>query len=105
VTGLFDGLRKWLGNSHTPFCDSCTMNKKGTTRTSRTPAPIGAGGAPEQLTLLGSPAVPLQFRLDERTRRSGLEHVAQLRAQIAAQAAGRRGESNHGQPSVNRRAA
>jgi len=47
--------------------------------------------SPEQLTLLQVPSVPLQFRLDERTRRSGLEHVAQLRAQIAAQAASRNG--------------
>ena len=49
--------------------------------------------APEQLTLLSVPSVPLQFRLDERTRRSGLQHIAELRAQIAAQAAGRRGSN------------
>jgi hypothetical protein len=67
------------------------MNTLGTTTT-----PIGASSAPEQLTLLSSPTVPApivpaQFRLDERTRRSGLEHVAVLRAQIAAQAASRNG--------------
>ncbi len=50
--------------------------------------PIGPS-APEQLTLLASPSVPIQFRLDERTRRSGLEHVSALRAQMAAQAAAR----------------
>ncbi|MCU1395127.1 MAG: hypothetical protein JWM34_3555 [Ilumatobacteraceae bacterium] len=45
---------------------------------------------PEQLSLLDTPSVPLQFRLDERTRRSGLQHVAELRAIMAAQAAARR---------------
>ena len=49
--------------------------------------------APEQLTLLPTD-VPLQFRLDERTRRSGLQHVAELRAQIARQAAARAHRSN-----------
>ena len=33
--------------------------------------------------------VPLQFRLDERTRRRGLEHIAQIRRQLANQAAKR----------------
>lgn len=46
-----------------------------------------ADNTPQQLTLLAD--VPLQFRLDERTRRSGLQHVAELRAQIARQAAAR----------------
>ena len=50
---------------------------------------IVAAQGPEQLSLLTVPSVPLQFRLDERTRRSGLEHVAALRAQMAAQAAAR----------------
>lgn len=45
---------------------------------------------PEQLSLLAAPSVPLQFRLDERTRRTGLEHVAALRALMVAQAAERR---------------
>ncbi len=44
---------------------------------------------PEQLSLLATDDVPAQFRLDERTRRSGLAHVAALRAQIIAQAATR----------------
>ena len=53
------------------------------------PSPGSAPGM-EQLSLLSTPAVPLQFRLDERTRRAGLQHVAELRAMMAAQAAGRR---------------
>lgn len=44
---------------------------------------------PEQLTLLGTTDVPLQFRIDERTRRCGLAHIAALRAQLVAQAAQR----------------
>ncbi len=56
---------------------------------------ISATGAPEQLSLLNvSAAVPLQFRLNERTRLSGLAHVAALRAQLAAQAA-KRGAPAH----------
>ena len=54
---------------------------------------IGADSAPEQLSLMGTASVPLQFRLDERTRRSGLAHVAELRAQLANQAAASRGTS------------
>lgn len=50
----------------------------------------GAVAVPEQLSLLSTPSVPLQFRLDERTRRCGLQHVAELRALMVAQAAGRR---------------
>lgn len=67
-----------------------SMKNTGTTE-------IGAHTAPEQLTLLTitTPPVPLQFRLDERTRRSGLRHVAELRAQIAAQAANRDGNRDH----------
>ena len=48
--------------------------------------------SPEQLTLLGEAAVPVQFRLDEATRRRGLAHIAEIRAQLerarAARAAG-----------------
>ena len=45
---------------------------------------------PEQLCLLSpSESVPLQFRLSERTRLSGLAHVAALRAQLAEQATAR----------------
>ncbi len=44
---------------------------------------------PQQLTLLPRPTghtsseVPLQFRLDEATRRRGLQHVAELRRLLA----------------------
>ena len=41
--------------------------------------------APEQLTLLTEPAVPLRFRLDEATRRRGLRHIAEIRAQLERQ--------------------
>jgi hypothetical protein len=47
---------------------------------------------PQQLTLLPRPTqssstVPLQFRLDEATRRRGLQHVAELRRLLAARQA------------------
>ena len=46
---------------------------------------------PQQLTLLPSTKpssnVPLQFRLDEATRRRGLQHVAELRRLLAARQA------------------
>jgi len=45
--------------------------------------------APEQLTLLTEPAVPLRFRLDEATRRRGLRHIAEIRAQLERQPAPR----------------
>lgn len=35
---------------------------------------------PVQLTLLPAPPVPLRFRLDEATRRRGLQHIAEIRA-------------------------
>jgi hypothetical protein len=41
--------------------------------------------APEQLTLLPEAAVPLRFRLDEATRRRGLRHIAEIRAQLERQ--------------------
>jgi hypothetical protein len=46
-------------------------------RTSRT-------DAPEQLTLLGDSPLPVQFRLDRRTRERGLAHIAEIRRQLAA---------------------
>ena len=46
--------------------------------------------APEQLTLLSEAAVPLRFRLDEATRRRGLRHIAEIRAQLERQPASRR---------------
>ena len=48
--------------------------------------------APEQLTLLPPAAVPVRFRLDEATRRRGLRHIAEIRAQLAARQAERRHE-------------
>lgn len=35
---------------------------------------------PEQLSLLPEVTVPVQFRLDEATRRRGLAHIAEIRA-------------------------
>jgi len=46
--------------------------------------------APEQLTLLSVPAVPLRFVLDEATRRRGLRHIAEIRAQLAHEPVARR---------------
>jgi hypothetical protein len=43
----------------------------------------------QQLTLLPAPDVPVQFRLDEATRRRGLRHVAEIRQQLAARQAAR----------------
>jgi hypothetical protein len=45
--------------------------------------------APHQLALLEDIPLPLQFRLDARTRERGLAHVAAIRAQLAARAADR----------------
>ena len=43
---------------------------------------------PEQLTLLAVSELPLQFRLDQRTRERGLAHIAAIRRQLAAKASG-----------------
>jgi len=43
----------------------------------------------QQLTLLPAPDVPLQFLLDEATRRRGLRHIAEIRVQLAARQATR----------------
>jgi hypothetical protein len=56
----------------------------------------------EQLTLLPAPDVPLQFRLDEATRRRGLRHIAEIRLQLAARQAAR---STSTSPTVRRTAA
>jgi len=42
-----------------------------------------------QLTLLPAPDVPVQFRLDEATRRRGLRHIAEIRLQLAEREAAR----------------
>jgi hypothetical protein len=39
--------------------------------------------SPEQLTLLPVSELPLQFRLDQRTRQRGLAHIAAIRRQLA----------------------
>jgi hypothetical protein len=44
--------------------------------------------APEQLTLLAVSELPIQFRLDQRTRERGLAHIAAIRRQLAAKASG-----------------
>ena len=45
--------------------------------------------APQQLTLLDASDLPLQFRLDQRTRERGLAHIAAIREQLAQLAATR----------------
>ncbi|MET0323596.1 MAG: hypothetical protein ABW122_04550 [Ilumatobacteraceae bacterium] len=45
---------------------------------------ITTPSSPEQLTLLPEASVPVQFRLDEATRRRGLRHIAEIRARLAA---------------------
>jgi hypothetical protein len=42
----------------------------------------------EQLTLLAVSELPLQFRLDQRTRERGLAHIAAIRRQLAEKATG-----------------
>ena len=43
---------------------------------------------PEQLTLLAVSELPIQFRLDQRTRERGLAHIAAIRRQLAAKTSG-----------------
>jgi hypothetical protein len=45
--------------------------------------------APQQLSLLPPAEVPVQFRIDEATRRRGMRHIAEIRAQLAARRADR----------------
>mgnify|MGYP000741703999 CR=1 FL=1 len=45
-----------------------------------------ASSQPEQLSLLAPSELPLQFRLDRRTRERGLAHIAEIRRQLAARA-------------------
>ena len=49
---------------------------------------------PQQLTLLPSSNVPLQFRLDADTRRRGRQHIAEIRRQLAERQAARQAQSN-----------
>ena len=69
--------------SVTPFCDDARMAPS--TDTTQ---------APQQLALLSpgdtpSLDLPLRFRLDSRTRQSGLAHIAAIKAQLAERAAAR----------------
>ena len=50
--------------------------------------------APEQLALLSPGDLPLQFRLDQRTRQTGLAHIAAIKAQLAAKAAARQASTS-----------
>jgi hypothetical protein len=52
---------------------------------------------PEQLTLLAEVTVPVQFRLDEATRRRGLRHIAEIRARLEQQ------NQRHEDPTADRR--
>jgi hypothetical protein len=63
--------------------------------------------APQQLALLSPGDIPthdrpLQFRLDSRTRLSGLAHIAAIKAQLAERAAARQADAA---PAPARRAA
>ena len=49
----------------------------------------------EQLTLLPEGTVPVQFRLDEATRRRGLRHIAEIRARLAEPPAAARAGERH----------
>ncbi|MFV0309819.1 MAG: hypothetical protein ACK5OX_18975 [Desertimonas sp.] len=68
---------------------------------------------PEQLTLPGTAEVPVQFRLDEATRRRGLAHISQIRNQLdqahqrrlASAPAPRRRQAPRRSPVAPRRAA
>lgn len=53
---------------------------------------------PEQLTLLTDSHLPVQFRLDRRTRERGLAHIAAIRRQLAARSAAQPGtaRTDHG---------
>jgi hypothetical protein len=42
-----------------------------------------AAPAVEQLSLLPESHLPVQFRLDRRTRERGLAHIAEIRARLA----------------------
>lgn len=44
---------------------------------------------PQQLTLLPSSDVPIRFKLDADTRRRGIQHIAEIRRQIAERQAAR----------------
>jgi hypothetical protein len=49
---------------------------------------------PQQLTLLPSSDVPVQFRLDADTRRRGMQHVNEIRRHLAERQAAKQ-QSDH----------
>ncbi len=53
------------------------------THTAHSPSTAGTA-QPEQLSLLRSSELPVQFRLDRRTRERGLEHIAEIRRLLQA---------------------
>ena len=53
---------------------------------------------PQQLTLLPPSDVPLRFRLDQDTRRRGLQHVAEIRHLLAERRAAARGPAPEQSP-------
>jgi hypothetical protein len=61
--------------------------------------------APQQLALLDASDLPLQFRLDQRTRQRGLAHIAAIRAQLAQRATARRTIAANATATPRRRAA
>lgn len=73
--------------------------------TTRRPQSGGGTDRPEQLTLLPPTDAPLQFRLDEKTRRRGLERIAEIRRQLAVQAARRANAAPSGRTHPPRRSA
>ncbi len=48
---------------------------------------------PQQLTLLPSSSVPVQFRLDADTRRRGQRHIAEIRRMLADRQAQRQDQA------------
>jgi hypothetical protein len=59
---------------------------------------------PEQLTLLAVSELPIQFRLDQRTRERGLAHIAAIRRQLAAKASGISSETTEFTPQQHKAA-
>jgi len=59
---------------------------------------------PEQLTLLAVSELPIQFRLDQRTRERGLAHIAAIRRQLAAKASGVSAETSEFAPQQHKAA-
>jgi hypothetical protein len=74
------------------------------TRTARIPHSAGLA-QPEQLSLLRTSDLPVQFRLDRRTRERGLEHVAEIRRLLAAKHASGADEVAAAAPARHDRAA